>query len=163
MQFCTDLLRCNFLYIRCARNNISFSSHLSYFSSGSSLPPPSTLICQTVELNKPMVLALRLDTNIEYGFYSNLVQNKYEDSEVEDLEEIVIEISVNSITPKVSNANRVLNIYTVRYLFPSYNKRSLFVEVTSLSLSTFNKMELLQSITLPLQILLLHRITHYSI
>jgi len=110
-----------------------------------------------------MVLALRLDTNIEYGFYSNLVQNKYEDSEVEDLEEIVIEISVNSITPKVSNANRVLNIYTVRYLFPSYNKRSLFVEVTSLSLSTFNKMELLQSITLPLQILLLHRITHYSI
>ena len=132
MQFCTDLLRCNFLYIRCARNNISFSSHLSYFSSGSSLPPPP----------QP--------------------QNKYEDSEVEDLEEIVIEISVNSITPKVSNANRVLNIYTVRYLFPSYSKRSLFVEMTSLSLSTLNKMELLQSITLPLQILL-HLITHYSI
>ena len=74
---------------------------------------------------------------------------KYEDSEVKDLEEIVVEISVNSITLKVSNANRVLNIYTVRYLFPSYNKRSLFVEVTSLSLSTFNKIELLQSITPP--------------
>ena len=128
--------------------------------------PPSTLICQTVELNKPMLHALRLDTNMSMVSIQVWYKIKYEDSEVEDLEEaeleeIVVEISVNSITLKVSNANRVLNIYTVRYLFPSYNKRSLFVEVTSLSLSTFNKIELLQSITLPLQILL-HRITHYS-
>ena len=125
--------------------------------------PPSTLICQTVELNKPMLHALRLDTNMSMVSIQVWYKIKYEDSEVEDLEEaeleeIVVEISVNSITLKVSNANRVLNIYTVRYLFPSYNKRSLFVEVTSCHYLHSTKWNFFNQSPSPLDYTLLHLI-----
>ena len=75
MQFCTDLLRCNFLYIRCARNNISFSSHLSSLAVGAPSPPlnpdlPNSRVKQT------NVARIKAGYKYEYGFYSSLVQNQ---------------------------------------------------------------------------------------